>query len=40
MSAEKEIASHVRQQEAATKASTFFPAAYSLPVSLEVTKRL
>lgn len=39
MSAEKEIDSHIQQRETATKASTFFPATYSL-VSLEVMKGL
>ena len=40
MSAEEEMASPIQQQETATKALTFFPAPYSLPVSPEVMKGL
>lgn len=39
-SAEEEIALHIPQPVTATKASTFFPAAYSLLVSPEVMKWL
>lgn len=38
MSGGEEIASHIQQQDTATKALTFFLAAHSLPASLEDLK--